>query len=132
MDIWELVRVKYPTPSSLPLPKEVVDFSNFHQSFFRLTIAYSLLYVVIEGYKELNIIDDEIEQLLKNHEDYVNKLRLLRNAIFHYQKNPFPKKLAKFIELQDSADWILKLKLSFEKFFRKRLPIDKILTRYAR
>jgi hypothetical protein len=104
---------------------EIIKFANTHMRFYRRTIAYALLYVVIEGYKELKLSDEEIDALLKK-SDYVNNIKLLRHSLFHYQKEQLPDRLMKFIEMENSAEWALKVKNAFETFFRKNLPIDKM------
>ena len=44
---------------------------------------YSSLYVVIEGYRELELHDDAIDELLES--PNVDFLRLFRNGTLHYQ-----------------------------------------------
>lgn len=113
-DIWMLVDFNLETSSEFPI--EWMRAANLYQKFFRLTVAYSLLYVVIEGYNTLRLKDKEIDELL-NERKLVNSLKLLRNSIFHYQKNPLPLKLKKFIDDKESAEWARKLRKAFEFFF---------------
>lgn len=93
--------------------------------FNRLIISHALLYVVIEGYKQLKLSNHEIDALLAE-EDYVENLRHLRNALFHYQSDIRPPKLMKFIDRENSADWIIRLDKSFENFFIENVPILKM------
>jgi len=86
--------------------------------FYRLTVAYALLYVVIEGYKNLELKDKNIDKILLNNVNLDN-LRLLRNYTFHFQKAEVSEKLMRFIELKDSYDWVMNLKSEFDKFFSK-------------
>lgn len=60
--------------------------------FNRLIISHALLYVVIEGYKQLKLSNHEIDAFLSK-ENYVENLRHLRNALFHYQNDIRPQKL---------------------------------------
>jgi hypothetical protein len=96
-------------PYNHKLSSDENEFIFIHSKLINLTIAYGLLYVVIEGYKELNLSDGKINLLLQNRE-YLNNLKRLRNAVFHFQNKPMPKKLMDFIEMNDSEKWILKLK----------------------
>lgn len=93
--------------------------------FNRLIISHALLYVVIEGYKQLKLSNNEINFFLSE-ENYVENLRCLRNSLFHYQNDIRPKKLMKFIDQEGSADWINRLDKSFENFFIENVPILKM------
>jgi hypothetical protein len=77
---------------------------------------YAGLYVVIEGFKELNLKDAKIEQLLQA--PNVEALRLVRNATFHFQKDGFiSKKIIPFLESKDSVPWVHSLTEAFSEFF---------------
>tara|TARA_R110000764_G_C11017266_1_gene383843 strand:+ start:92 stop:529 length:438 start_codon:yes stop_codon:yes gene_type:complete len=108
------------------LPEELQKLAESHSIFQRLTVLYSLLYVVVEGYRELKYENEIIDSLLAQ-DDYVDALRLFRNAIFHYQKQPIPEKAMKFLELKESELWIHKLHRSFGSFFEKELPIGETI-----
>ncbi|HAT3881875.1 TPA: hypothetical protein I8672_003335 [Legionella pneumophila] len=103
---------------------EVTKFFQLHIYFNRLIISHALLYVVIEGYIKLSLCDYEIDAILSEH-GYVDNLRRLRNALFHYQNDIHPPKLMKFIESEDSGVWINRLDKSFENFFIENVPILK-------
>lgn len=116
---------KYATDFAIDAKKsdsEVVKEMQLNLFFNRLVISHALLYVVIEGYKDLKLRDDNIDNLLAE-EVYVDKLCRLRNALFHYQKDIRPAKLMEFIELEGSAEWIKKLDKSFENFFIENVNI---------
>lgn len=108
------------------LPEELAELAAMLSSFSRLSVLYALLYVVIEGYREMKYQDEDIESLLSN-EEFVDTLRLFRNATFHYQKQPIPEKARKFIESEGSETWIRKVHLAFKRFFEKNLPIRETL-----
>jgi hypothetical protein len=93
--------------------------------FLIIETYYSLLYVVIEGYKEINIEDKNINILLQEN-NYVDFLRLFRNSIFHYQKEPISEKTLKFLETKDSEIWINKLNIALKKYFEENLKIKEI------
>lgn len=104
---------------------DFVNEMHLNVYFNRLVISHALLYVVIEGYKQLKLTNHEIDAILSD-EDYVDNLRLLRNSLFHYQNDIRPQKLMKFIEKDDSGKWINRLDNCFEKFFIENVPILKI------
>ena len=75
----------------------------------------SALYTVVEGYKELGLKNDAIDKLIQH--AAVDRLRLLRNGTFHYQRRP--DKLVQFFAA-DSADveWAERLHAAFDQFER--------------
>lgn len=99
---------------------------NILRSFHRLAVAYGLLYVVIEGYKELKLKDEELDKLLERTE-YIDQLRRLRNSLFHYQKKTLPSKFWDFIFISDSEQWIFQVKKSFTRYFNKNIPIQELI-----
>jgi hypothetical protein len=109
-----------------PSESEFVKEVQLNLYFNRLVISHALLYVVIEGYKDLKLSDHNIDNLLSEIV-YVDKLRLLRNALFHYQDDIRPTKLMEFIDLEGSAEWIKKLDKCFEKFFIENVNIVKMV-----
>lgn len=54
-------------------------------------------------------------------DDYEDRLRRFRNAVFHYQKHPFDKRLIEFLDASDSETWIRELYAAFEKFFLREI-----------
>ena len=82
--------------------------------------SYSGIYLVIEGWKDLKLSDPKIDQLL--HSPFVDKLRLFRNATFHYQReSPISSKHLQFFGSQEERTeiWLNDLYSEFESFFRK-------------
>ncbi|NUY57665.1 hypothetical protein HLG76_14170 [Salinivibrio sp. EAGSL] len=108
------------------LPEGLADFAELHSSFARLSVLYGLIYVVIEGYKELKCTNPKVDELLSQ-EHFVDALRLFRNSTFHFQKDPIPEKAMKFLELPESESWIRALHLAFKKFFEAELPIKEMM-----
>lgn len=109
------------------LRKIGIDWS----SIFRLEVYYALLYVVIEGYRDLNIEDNKINSLLKETE-YIDALRVFRNGIFHYQKDPIPEKVLRFLELKDSEIWIKEINKAFKSYFETELKIKESILRFTK
>jgi len=83
-----------------------------------MTYFYSALYLVIEGWKELKLSDEKIDNLIAS--PHTNKLRLFRNATFHYQKEPLSPKLLQFLGTEEEATekWIGELHTEFGRFFK--------------
>src|SRR5665648_392807 len=77
------------SPETLPkdVPKALADVAVQMSVFMAIGVWYSLLQVVVEGYKELDYQDNRIDGLLSQ-EEYVDALRRFRNATFHYQEDP--------------------------------------------
>jgi hypothetical protein len=104
-------------------PEWFKEVGNIASMIHRLSVWYSLIYVVVEGFKELNLNHPAVEELLSNEEN-VDFLRLFRNATFHYQKDPLTEKAQKFLIAKDSEIWINSLNMAFEQFFLENLPIE--------
>ncbi|EKF9639412.1 hypothetical protein RAL73_003520 [Vibrio cholerae] len=115
-----VINVEIPVDESFP--SELQMLSQFSSSFRRISVFYSLLYVVVEGYREQRYSNEKIDTLLEQ-ADFIDALRLFRNATFHYQKEPIPEKALKFLETTDSEKWIQDLHIAFRQFFEQQLPI---------
>ncbi|OJT22440.1 hypothetical protein BO221_21910 [Archangium sp. Cb G35] len=81
-----------------------------------ISIWYAMLYVVIEGYRELKLVDGQLDSLLASKN--VDQLRLYRNALFHFQKN-YPESPKVFGVLNNEAfpDWAKRVHRAFDRFF---------------
>lgn len=97
----------------------------------RISVWYSLLYVVVEGYRDLKQNFQPLDDVLAK-EDYVNLLRLFRNANFHYQEDPLSEKLLGFLAKPDSEIWIRSLNKQLQEFFMQTLPIKDRLDTMAK
>ncbi|RYG15490.1 MAG: hypothetical protein EON96_10525 [Caulobacteraceae bacterium] len=80
---------------------------------------------MVEGYREMQLKDEAIDELLASGE-YADNLRLFRNATFHFQKDPFSPKVLKFLQANESEIWVRELNRAFKKFFEKELPIENL------
>jgi len=84
---------------------------NFYMSYW-----FSGLYVVIEGWQQLQLKDKEIASLLNSKN--VQLLRRYRNGIFHFQKDYFDERFLIFLRGGISRiEWIRKLHQEFDRFF---------------
>jgi hypothetical protein len=93
--------------------------------FSVLTVWYSLLYVVVEGYRELECQDTTLDQLITQ-SYHVKNLRRFRNATFHFQEEPIPQKVTEFLYAADSDVWINNLNRALKAFFERELNISEI------
>ena len=118
-----------PVISETNLPPALEAAASMFSTFSALSVWYALLYVVVEGYQELDIKHQKMDELLSENEK-VSALRLFRNAIFHVQSKPINEKLLGFLEATDSEYWINELNTAMKDFFETELDIKKMLTDY--
>ena len=86
-----------------------------HKTEFETYIAFwlSALYVVVEGFRELELDATQVPQLL---DPRVDTLRLFRNGCFHYQRDY--EKLAPFLSGDlEAFDWAEGLHRQFGAYF---------------
>ena len=70
--------------------------SDWVQQFTYLSLWYATLYVVVEGWKELSLVNGEVEELLAFHER-VESLRRFRSGVFHFQATYWDDRLIDFL-----------------------------------
>jgi len=88
------------------------------ESWLYMSYWYGGLYVVIEGWRKLQLTDTVIDNLLLH--PYVDLLRLYRNGTFHFHQDYHDKKFISFMkEGGDSAAWIRDLNEQFGRYFLK-------------
>ena len=80
---------------------------------------FSGLYVVIEGFRELQLQDGKIDSLLQS--PNVEALRLMRNATFHFQREDVSPKMMHVFKSADSWPWVRSLMEAFSEFFRREM-----------
>lgn len=119
------------TDGQIPDTKGVAELGQHFSRIQAMVVFYALLYVVVEGYRELKLKDDAIDALLAK-DKYEDQLRRFRNAVFHYQKHPFDKRLIEFLDAKDSEHWVKSLHDAFAKFFVSALPIAESLERFKK
>lgn len=110
---------------------EYVAFGEQASMICRMQVWYSLLYVVVEGYREIGQRYEPLDEVLAN-SDYVDLLRRFRNATFHFQADPLNDKLIDFLEKKDSEAWIYKLNKQLEAFLIQALPIKEALEKHEK
>jgi hypothetical protein len=84
-----------------------------------MSLWYGMLYVVIEGWRKMNLKDAQVDLFLKNKN--VERLKDYRNGTFHFHERYWNRKIKPFLTEQTSADWVRKLNLEFGRYFLKVL-----------
>lgn len=105
---------------------DFVAFGEHTSMVCRMQVWYSLLYVVVEGYRELGQHYEPLEEVLAKGE-YVELLRRFRNATFHFQGDPLNDKLINFLNEKDSETWIHDLNKKLEAFLTQALPMKEAI-----
>ena len=98
-----------------------------------LMYSYAGIYLVIEGWKDLGLLDPTIDKLIES--PFVDRLRLFRNATFHYQKDPMSWKHLQFFgtEEERTEKWLNEIYSEFSRFFTENtLPIPDGLKEYLK
>lgn len=118
--------LKLPQENHMQGSVELFEMSKIMSSFAVLSVIYSLIYVVVEGYQELNLKDKNVDDLLSK-TDFVAHLKRFRNATFHYQKNPLSEKMLQFISAYQSEVWVRQLNSALKRFFERELNLAEML-----
>jgi hypothetical protein len=103
-----------------------LDLAQVWSAIIRLEVFYALLYVVVEGYRDLGYQYGPVDTLLAE-SGSVDALRKFRNAVFHPQAEPLSPKLTAFLNAKDSEIWTHDLYGALKGFFESRLPIKEFL-----
>lgn len=80
-----------------------------------MSLWYALLYVVVEGWKQLELADAQIDQLLES--PNVELLRRYRNGVFHFQPEYLGPRLVGFVAEPGTPAWVRELNLQFGRYF---------------
>jgi hypothetical protein len=98
--------------SSAGVPQEPTSDVFLHPY---MSYWYAGTYVLIEGWRELELRDEKIDALLRA--PHVDLLRRYRNGAFHFQADYFDSRLLGFIGSDDSPRWIFDLREAFSQWF---------------
>ena len=78
----------------------------------------AMLYVVCEGWSELELSDTQVTPLLQS--ERIKLLKRYRNGVFHFQKKYFDQRFTDFLlHGEDVAQWADDLHSAFSKYFLK-------------
>jgi hypothetical protein len=81
---------------------------------------YGSLYVVIEGWRQLQLTDPKIDPLLLS--PNVRFLKKYRDGVFHFQRNYFDDRFLGFIKAGDSVEWVRTIHSELGEYFRREIP----------
>lgn len=89
-------------------------------TFMRTSVWLGLLYVVVEGYRELRLQDHRVDYFL-SFSDRVEELRRFRNCIFHYQSDPDDARLGAFLNREACLGWAHELSRAIDALLTREL-----------
>ncbi|WP_297576245.1 hypothetical protein [uncultured Deefgea sp.] len=85
------------------------------------------LYVVVEGWQELEKCDPAISNLISKYDDYYQLIRRFRNAVYHFQPKPMSEKITDFLGTKSEGHaWSYALLFEFKRFLVLTVPDDAI------
>jgi hypothetical protein len=119
--IWaNRMRVHFETAAApfaeLVRPDAEIDETTVFESTLYMSYWYGGLYVVIEGWKDLNLSDSVIDELLKS--PNVGLLKRYRHGVFHFQRDYFDKRFTEFMDQGiDAVTWVRSLNEQFGRYF---------------
>jgi hypothetical protein len=115
--IWaNKMRIDFENVLRLHNAREISEDRYDVESMLYMSYRYSALYVVIEGWRELNLEDAIITSLLDS--PNVDLLRRYRNGTFHFQSNYFDERFIAFIrDGLNSVEWIRNMNREFGRYF---------------
>lgn len=92
------------------------DFAEHIETFLYMSLWYSQLYVVVEGWRELALADGRIDDLLKS--PNTDLLKRYRNGVCHFQKDYIDARFSSFMmEGKNTAEWVRMLNGEFGRWF---------------
>jgi len=98
------------------VPSDIVSTKSGFEELLYMSYWYASLYVVIEGWRDLNLNDSKIDILLSS--PNVDLLKRYRNGVFHFQKNYFDNRFSDLIVNGiNVVEWITELNREFGRFF---------------
>jgi len=87
------------------------EYGHIYMSYW-----YGALYVLVEGWRQLQLTDPIIDQLLAS--PNVDLLRRYRNGVFHFQKKFYDERFWDLMLAgRKSVQWVSQLHLEFGRYF---------------
>ena len=100
------------------LVKGAATFESDHylEQWIWIYLWYGCLFVVVEGWQELGLVDMHVDAMLESTQ--VGLLKRFRNGVFHFQRSMYDERfLGMMREGVESARWARELHEAFGKFF---------------
>jgi hypothetical protein len=89
---------------------------DWNESWIAMSYWYGGLFVVIEGWQELGLTDDQVDALLES--PNVALLKRYRNGVFHFQRKYFDERFLELIrDGEDVVTWVRELNQQFGRWF---------------
>jgi hypothetical protein len=89
---------------------------GWNESWIAMSYWYGGLFVVVEGWRELGLADEQIDALLAS--PNVELLRRYRNGIFHFQRKYFDERFLQLLrDGEDVVTWVRELNRQFGRWF---------------
>lgn len=118
------MRVNFDNVLHIKEKNEVDKDKRFIKLNLYMSYWYGALYVVVEGWEELELKDDKIDSLLNSQNKYL--LGRYRNGVFHYQRKYFDERFIEFIrDGEDCVNWVRDLNQEFGRYFLEWFGIRK-------
>ncbi|WP_116947340.1 hypothetical protein [Jiangella endophytica] len=93
-----------------------VDDDRWAQQWIDMCLWYACLYIVIEGWKQLDLSDDGVDALLAS--PSVGLLRRFRNGVVHFQPTYWDDRFSEFLyEGQGAAAWARAVNQAMGRYF---------------
>ena len=100
--------------------KEKIKPERFDiEAVMYMSLWYASLYVVVEGWQELKLKDEKIDELLQS--ENIALLKRYRNGVFHFQKVYKDKRFDELDQKKEAVEWIVKLNKEFGRYFLQEL-----------
>lgn len=96
----------------------ICDEGETAEEIAKALLWFASEYVVIEGWRESQFTEPEIEGILERNAESIEILRRARNAVFHFQKEPYEKRIMAFAVEFERDGWLVDLHEAFLRFLR--------------
>jgi len=118
-------RIRFEESVSEPLTSDDLPLLWFSKSGgMYMSYWYSALYVVVEGWKRLELHDADIDRLLTS--PNVKHLRTYRNGVCHFQPDYLDPRFLELMASPGSVSWVHELTAAFSKWFLERRDRGKV------
>ena len=88
-----------------------------------LSYWYAALFVVVEGWRDLELKDQQIDQLLQS--PHVDLLRRYRNGVCHFQRDYCDPRFLDLVGAKGAVPWVRELNLALGRYFLEKTNSSK-------
>ena len=96
----------------------------------RLQIWYALLYVVVEGYQQLEEKDAAVDELLAN-EEMVAAMKGFQTVLFQPQEAALPDQMLRFMARPGSEHWPHALNGALQRYLESRIDVQAYIRHFT-